>query len=284
MVMQYNDLATICKELDKPEKAKRYQQKAKAIANRINRWMWNEKDGLYYDVDPEGNQVKWKTAACFWPMLANITSKSQEEKLVGNLKDTASFWRPMIFPSLAADQKYYSPKGRYWHGSVWAPTNYIIIKGLQQQGYEDFAQIATKKYLDGLAKVFNTTGTLWECYAPDSFEPATVAEKDKLVRKDFVGWTGCGPIALLIENILGFRVDGVRKNITWHLTQSDKHGIQNLPCGDASVNLTAEPSPGEKNKYKIVVKPNAPITLTLVHPLKGNKKFNLKAEERVIYW
>ena len=66
MVMCYNDLALICTELNLPEKSYKYKRKAKNITDRINEFMWNEEDGLYYDVDDEGKQVKWKTIASFW--------------------------------------------------------------------------------------------------------------------------------------------------------------------------------------------------------------------------
>src|SRR4029079_271099 len=102
-------------------------------------------------------------------------------------------------PTLAADQKDYSSKGDYWKGSVWAPTNLAIIKGLEHSGYEDCAAESTEAYLAGMYEVFKKTGTVWENYAPDSYDQGNQA------KPDFVGWTGDGPIALLIENVIGLR-------------------------------------------------------------------------------
>jgi hypothetical protein len=59
-------------------------------------------------------------------------------------------------------------------------------------------------------------------------------------RPDFVGWSGCGPIELLIENIIGLRTDGTNNSLTWHLTRIDKHGIENLKFGDITVALIVE--------------------------------------------
>lgn len=53
--------------------------------------MWDDVDGLYYDLSTTGVKIKNVTVACFWPMLAGICSKVQFEKMVANLKDTATF-------------------------------------------------------------------------------------------------------------------------------------------------------------------------------------------------
>src|SRR5207253_3110294 len=114
MVMLYNDMATMSDVLGSPERAKTFRARAADIGALINKWMWNEQDGLYYDVDDDGRQAKAKTAGCFWPMLAGVASKAQADRLVANLKDPNRFWRLIPFPTLAADQKSYDPKGGYW--------------------------------------------------------------------------------------------------------------------------------------------------------------------------
>ncbi len=132
MVMQYRDMAFICSELGYKDKEDKYNKKADEISDLINKYMWNEDDGLYYDVDDIGNQIKWKTVGCFWPLLAGVANTHQAEKLLDNLKNPHSFWRTIPFPSLAADQKGFKADGEYWVGAVWASTNVAIIKGLDK--------------------------------------------------------------------------------------------------------------------------------------------------------
>jgi glycogen debranching enzyme len=259
MVIQYNNLAHICDELGLADSARTFRASSKEIADRINRWCWNDKDGYYYDVDSNGVQVKWKTAGTFWPLLAGVANKTQAERLVEHLQDPKTFWRPFVFPTLAADQKGYDPNGGYWLGGVWAPTNYMIIKGLENNGYEDFAAEATTRYLTGMAKVFQKTGTVWENYAPDSLEPG------KPAKGDFVGWSGCGPIALLIENVLGFRCDGVDNRLTWYLRRTDQHGIERLHFGTTTVSAIYNPSTSKNQVPTITVKTNHPFELVIVH-------------------
>ncbi len=261
MVMQYNDLAVICDELDRPDQAASFRQEAKAIGDRINQWCWNEPDGFYYDVEKDGTQVKVKTSGGFWPMIAGITTKAQSDRLVAHLRNEKEFWRPFVFPTLAADEKPYQPEGGYWHGAVWAPTNFAIIKGLEKCGYEDFATEATDKYLTAMAAVFKDTGTVWENYAPE--EPL---RPGKPAAHDFVGWTGDGPIALLIENILGFRSDGVRHRLEWRLTRTDRHGIERLRLGDVTVSAICAARPDAGAPARLHVGTDHPLELVV---LKG---------------
>lgn len=251
MVMQYDNLATIYQELGSPDKARAASAEARAISERINRWCWDETDGFYYDVSADGTKFRKKTSCGFWPLLAGVASKAQAARMVAHLKDPNKFWRPMVFPALAADEKEYEADGGYWLGGVWAPTNYAIIKGLERADYEPFAAEASERYLHGMAAVFQQTGTVWENYAPESMAPGNPS------KKDFVGWSGCGPIALLIENVLGFRPDGARQALHWNLRLAEPHGIRQLRFGAVTADLLYD------GKSTVTVHSNAPFDLTI---------------------
>ncbi|WP_163629800.1 trehalase family glycosidase [Paludibacter sp. 221] len=269
MVIQCNNIAVICEELGYIEKAEKYKKKSAEIAARINYWMWNEEDGLYYDVDTAGVQTKWKTIACFWPMLAEITSAGQSEALINNLKNPALFWKDIPFPSLAASYPEYHANGGYWQGAVWAPTNYATIKGIEQVGDNAFAKEASERYIEGLYQVFLTTGTLWENYAPEKidgkFVPGTHDyDSTKFCRTNFVGWTGVGPIALLIENVLGFRLNGADKILTYDLRRTDRHGVENLRMADITTSVICNERRNEKAKAFLTVQSDKPYKLTVL--------------------
>jgi glycogen debranching enzyme len=260
MVIMYDNLAVISDALHKEESAKVERQHAKEIAERINRYMWNEDDGLYYDLNDDGTQIKCKSVACFWPMLAGVADKKQVEKLVFHLKDPKSFWRTIPFASFGADQKEYRPDGMYWLGSVWAPTNVAIMKGLEKNGYEEFATVATEKYLDGIFRVYRKTGTLWENYAPDEYTRGLWS------KPDFVGWTGCGPVQLLIENVIGFRCDGRTGRLTWQLHRKDRHGMERLRFGDVTATVVCDARKTFASPARITVMTNKPFEIVINHP------------------
>lgn len=269
MVMQYNELSLICQELGLNKKALKYKAEAKAIGERINKWCWNDKDGFYYDVLADGTQFKKKTLCGYWPMIAGIASPEKVKRMVVHLKNEKEFWRPFIFPALAADEPEYNfPTGGYWKGAVWAPTNYAVIKGLEACGEETFATEATEKYLNAMFEVFKKRGTVFENYMPEKFEPESG-------KGDFVGWTAVGPITLLIENVLGFRPDGVRNKLIWRLTRTDKHGIRKLTFGNITTDVVYD------GKSKVSVTSDMPYTLKIngesFRVKAGDNQFNVSA-------
>jgi neutral trehalase len=80
-------------------------------------------------------------------------------------------------------------------GSVWAPTNYAIIRGLHRYQKKELAAKLAKQYYWCVAQVFERTKTFWENYAPDQLT------KGNWARPDFCGWTAIVPITLLRELI-----------------------------------------------------------------------------------
>lgn len=272
MVMAYNDLAYIYDELGEKKKAKKNREKATNISQLINKWLWDESTGLYYDVRPDGTKTELITAATFWPMMAGIANEKQCKKLVDNLTNTELFWRSIPVPTLAANQSDYDKSGRYWKGGVWAPTNYMIAQALNKNGYRNIAVELTYKYLDAISKVYDKTGTFWEVYSPDMYIPSTNASGMHMVEPDFVGWTGLAPISMLIENIIGLDLDASLNQINWYLNLEEKHGIKNLHFNGGIVDLIAK---NVNDGY--LVEFNSTNDLDLVIHINGNKStFKIK--------
>lgn len=280
MVLFYRNLAFICAEVKQYDESKKYESFANDISQRINQWMWNEEEGFYYNVDDNGAQQPLKCVGGFWPMLAGVADKTRSKQLLSHLKDPKTFWRSIPFPSLAADEKEYKPDGQYWLGGVWAPTNVMIIKGLEKFDREsdnptdyslnEFASAASEKYLDGLYEVYKRSGTLWENYSPDLMMRGNPSQKD------FVGWTGCGPIQLLIENVLGFRPDGANNSLTWHINRIDRHGMEQLKFGDISATLICQKRERFGSPAEIHVISNKPFELIVSVDGREKKTVSMK--------
>jgi glycogen debranching enzyme len=277
MVLMYRNLAVICDELGYRIKAEKYRKEAQAIGDRINKWCWNDEDGFYYDVTSAGEQFKKKSIGGFWPLLAEVASKEQAEKLVEHLTDENEFWRKNVFPTLAADEEEYHEIGDYWRGGVWAPTNVMVIKGLEKYGFEKLAYIATEKYLNAMHQVFVDSNTVYENYAPDHFLPGDPS------RPDFVGWTGCGPIQLLFENIMGLRPNGTDNKIVWNIQRTDHHGVENLIISDNQISLIIEEKNDDEIQREINVSCQKPFTLTIIDGQK-EMHFELKSGKQRIYF
>ena len=112
-----------------------------------------------------------------------------------HLFDPANFKTPMMVPTLGRKSADYDGKGGgYWKGSVWIPTNTMVVKGLLEYGYLAEAREIASNGLEGMFQTWKKTGTLFENY--DQEKPEAPGGSSKA---DFVGWTGVQPIATLIH-------------------------------------------------------------------------------------
>lgn len=229
-------IAYLAKEAGDQETAEAFQTDYEELSNYINEKLWNEEEGFYFDLDYEGNHVRVKTPASYWPLVAGIASPEQATRAAKKIFNPAEFWTPHALPSLSADHELYHPRGNYWQGGVWPPLVYLTIRGLQLTGQHSSAVKLTANHLDNLYTVYKETGTLWENYAPEE------KSRGNISRPEFAGWTGNGPIAGLIETILGFEVDYPQNHVTWHLSRKDRHGIKRLPFGTHKVSFEYIPT------------------------------------------
>ena len=134
-VLSAKYIALIAEELLMPELAEEFKKEAESLGEIINQIHFKKKTGFYYDTFiSTGNALANKTIAGFWPFLAGITDKEKEEALLAHLTDPGEFATPHPIPSLSADDPNYDPDGGYWLGGVWAPTNYMVVKGLDHIG------------------------------------------------------------------------------------------------------------------------------------------------------
>lgn len=228
------------------------------ITNLINELCWNEDSQFYYDLREDGKLSKVMHIGGFWTLLSETATRDRAEALFKHLANPDAFWRPHMIPALAANQPAYDSSGHYWRGGVWAPTNYMVIKGLEKYGQYDLASQIVENHLYKMAEVFfefqpheekiafeerygDEYQTIWECYSPEFAEPATRRDDTFYSRQDFVGWSGLGPIAMLIENVIGIEMDVPQNQITWRIDRTDKHGIKNLNYLDGKVSLLVNP-------------------------------------------
>jgi len=234
MVLFARNLAEIATILNKRSEAKQYRREAEELSALINQHMWDEKRKFYFDLTLEGERAPVKSIAAFWTLLAKVASKSQAEALAAELENPNTFGTVHRVPTLAADEPGFDPEGGYWNGAVWAPTNSMIVTGLENYGYKELARKIALNHLSNVVAIFKDTGTLWENYAPQYIAPG------KPSKGDFVGWTGIGPIAFLIEYAIGIRADAVANRITWDIHSPRRVGVERFWFGGKTVSLICD--------------------------------------------
>jgi hypothetical protein len=230
MALSFDSLARIHGALGDITRSRHWAARAGELGALINNELWCERTRFYHDRMLPANLVANKTVAGFWPLLAGFCPPDRVAALADHLLNPATFGRPTPVPSLAADDPNYTPEGVYWCGGVWAPTNYMIVSGLRRAGQNDLAHELAARYLGVLARTWEQVEphTLWESYAPESDRPGTAAYTAKRVKPDFVGWTGIGPIAMLIEDVIGIDLDAAGGYVSWDLRLTEEHGVRRL--------------------------------------------------------
>jgi len=255
--------------------AERFAREHAELSDLINRLMWSGKARFYYDLDEKGRFSRVKTIATFWTLIAEVTTQRHADALVKHIKNEKEFWRPHPVPTLARNNIYYANEGGYWRGSIWAPTEYMTVKGLDRFGYRDLAREIVGLHLDNMYTVLKDTGTIWENYAPEMPAPGDPS------KGDFVGWSGVGPIAMLIEDIIGIDADGVDGVVRWRLRETGRNGVRGLKFGNHEVSLVADKRAAADAPARIEYEAAGPFALEV--DINGKvERFELKEGRGVI--
>jgi hypothetical protein len=182
-------------------------------------------------------------------------------KMAEQLHDPAAFGTIVAVPSLVASDSEFDSSGGYWRGGVWAPTTYMVLRGLRRAGLTADEHAVALRHVEAVWKVFETTGTVHENYAPCSAAPGRPA------KGDFVGWSGLGPVAMTIESVMGITTDWMAKSVVWCVRLTDEHGVDRLPFGESDwVSLRAAARPRATAPPKIHIESTATLTLIVRWP------------------
>jgi hypothetical protein len=245
--------------------------------------LWDERKNYYFDRYAEGNLSTVKHIGAYWALLAGCVPENRLSAFVAHLENPSEFKRAHRIPALSADDPSYSPTGGYWCGGIWAPTNYMVLKGLDACGQDRLAHEIAMNHLENVVKVFESEDfrwegaeqfrnffqlpdlkyddkhTLWENYAPDFITPGSHS------KPGYVGWTGVPPITVLLENVFGLDPDAAANRLTWNIRLTEEHGVRRYPLGQTgSLNLRCSKRASRLEKPMIEIHSNVPFTLELI--------------------
>ncbi|OJU52018.1 MAG: hypothetical protein BGN96_07510 [Bacteroidales bacterium 45-6] len=228
-----------------------------ALSRFVNEQMWNDKLHFYTDKFRDGSLSSTQTVGSYWSLLAEVVPAERMKSYVGQLADPKKFARPHRVPSLAADCPEYDPNGGYWRGAVWAPTVYMVLRGLSAIGQDSLAHAIGVNHHHNIVEVFKQTGTFFENYAPEKAQGNN--------RNDFVGWTGLPPIAVLFEYVFGIQADVPHHRLVWRIDLTDEFGVNEYPYGvDGIVNLKCKARKSELEKPQVVVNSSTDLDLVVI--------------------
>lgn len=254
-------ISRLAEQIEEPEIAAEFRREYDVKAALLNERYFDETDGCYYDLHAATQDpCRVLTPASFWPLLAEVAPAGRVARQIETLRDPAKLGGEMPIPSVARDNRNYRPDGCYWRGGVWLPTSYMTIKALEKYGEFELAAELAERTVAGMADVYRNCEqhTIHEAYAPEGHAPAATRDGGP-VRIDFCGWSAIGPIALLIENVIGIHsIDAETMTIALFRRKLGRHGIRNLRFGGCRCDILIDDG-------KIEVTTDQPFILKTQH-------------------
>ncbi len=199
-------LARTCERLGLADTAPTYRHQAASLREAIEREMWDDWLGLYFNVDigmapyepPDrpwslhvGAPRSWNSLlqrigvwTCFLPLWAGIPSQEQADRMIVHLRDPETFRARFGIRTLSKREKQYAIQATgnpsNWRGPVWPIVNYIIWQGLLNYGYHDDARRLAEDTILLLAGDVKRNGGMHEYYEPDTGQA--------MLNKGFLNW------------------------------------------------------------------------------------------------
>ncbi len=194
MYVELLSTAKLGKLLGLDEKNAYYTHKAELLKDAIQKHCWDERDGIFYNVDVNllpvdpsqslhsGCPRHWNTLiqrievwSCFLPLWAGIATPDQAERMVKeHYLDPKTFFAPFGVRTLSKMEKMYaiikSGNPSCWLGPVWGISNYMVFDGLRKYGYIAEAKELAEKTVTLLGKDIEECGEMHEYYDPETGE------------------------------------------------------------------------------------------------------------------
>ncbi len=152
-----SDTAAIYTLLDRPREAAQWSARAAMRAAAINRLMWDDRQGLYFDYDFEhGRLSAYRFVTSFYPLWAGIATPEQAARVAANLP---------VFERPGGLQTSDTVTGDQWDAPYgWAPIEIIAVEGLRRYGFQAEADRVASEFLLMVLRDFEAHGTIKEKY------------------------------------------------------------------------------------------------------------------------
>ncbi len=184
------DFSKYCTILGNINQSRKWMNVAEERKKLINRYMWEEKEGLFYDynfVNKRRSPVK--SLASYVSLWCNLATRKQAKKMVEAL-DLFEYPGGLA----VCDQDYGMPQRQWNYPNGWPPLEWLTIVGLRKYGYIERAHTIQKKWIRLCVELFEKTGHFWEKYDVVQRQPGSCDRRYE-TQKGF-SWTNAILLAL----------------------------------------------------------------------------------------
>jgi alpha,alpha-trehalase len=204
------DLAEFSLFLGETEKANRWKVKASERRDLINRFLWDEPTGYYWDYDmrtAERLRGTVKSLASFVSLWAGVADQDKASRLAEHLSAFE------YDHGLVACEQGRADETEHNYPTGWPYSHWYVCSGLRAYGFHDEASRIAMKWLRLIANDFQRIGAIRERHnVVNPLEPVP----GRYPPQRGFAWTNGVFAALLVRGIFGIEPG-------WDLPESDVH-------------------------------------------------------------
>lgn len=120
-------------------------------SDRVAGYFFDKEMNFFFDRRlKDGSFIREPGCEAYTPLWTEVATQEQVDSMLPMLQDTAKFSTYIPFPTVAADNPKYNPRG-YWRGPIWLDQTYFAIRGLRNYGYNELADRYTLQVFDRLS-------------------------------------------------------------------------------------------------------------------------------------
>ena len=160
-------LASLAEAMEKIDDARTLKSEAAILKKKIQEQFYDNEDGWFYDTNLEGTDfIKGAGSEAWTPLWAKAASQGQADMVKEKMMDPQKFYSKVPFQTMSMDHPKFDPLNGYWRGPNWLDQAYFGIKGLRNYGYDEEADRATIKILEGANGILEKGTPIRENYHP----------------------------------------------------------------------------------------------------------------------
>jgi len=152
-----DEAARINTLLEKTQAASTWRQRASRRRQLIDRYLWDQEAGLYFDYNARTKTRRhYEFATTFYPLWADMATQEQANAVRKNLP---RFEAPggVLTSTQTTGSQWDAPYG-------WGPLQMIAVDGLRRYGFYDDAERLARKFVSMVIEDFDAHGTIVEKY------------------------------------------------------------------------------------------------------------------------
>jgi alpha,alpha-trehalase len=186
------DLERMSEMLGRKAEAEEWGKRAEERKERIQKYLWDNEQGLYFDYDFEnGKRSTYEYVTAFFPLWAGIPTPEQARAVMQHLP---TFEKPgglVMSP--------HETGGQWDFPYAWAPDQLVADEGIRRYGFNEEANRVSYEFLSTVAENFRRDGTIREKYNAVTRSSETQVTAGYHMNIVGFGWTNAAFLVLLHE-------------------------------------------------------------------------------------